>query len=554
MKTRGHILVAFVIMLACVTYFLWREHQTAGAFGFPIDDAWIHAQFARNIALGHGFSYSPGVPASGSTAPLWTIVSAGGYLLTGNPVVYAKVLGVIFFGVAVWLVYMLVRTITSDARKALFAAVMTASLPRLIWASVSGMEITLALTLSLAGILAHILHGDARGGRQYLSTVLFGLAALVRPECAVFFAAAMIDRALASVLVRWREVAARDWLIPVVIHVAIFLVIVTPFALFSKKVGVGFLPNTAYAKALQWNRGLLAAFATGSVREAVKSFTVHPCDYFLSFLGESLRNNPVLFAFAALGFLRLTLSTPYSAGSRCRSFILPLSVVLFPLAVGVAVPFGTASYQEGRYVAPVAPLMLIVGTVGMYAAARYGARALSEAKFLGRPAKIVLERSLVWLFMVLALSVQARSVWHRGKTHALEVDNITDMQVALGRWIDQNLPDDAVLAANDIGAIAYFSERRVIDTCGLVSPAILAHWRRSRSFDSAVFSLLEEQRPGYAVLFPGRYPECLSRTSVFRPIYSVELEENIICAEDEMVVYRLDWDELASTDAAGGNP
>jgi hypothetical protein len=297
MKARGHILIALAVMLACVFYFLWREHQ-AGAFGFPLDDAWIHAQFARNVALGHGFSHNPGVPTSGSTSPLWTVISAGGHLLTGDPVVYAKALGIVFLGVAVWLVYMIVRTITSDVREALFAAVVTASLSRLVWASVSGMEITLAVMLSLAGILAHIIFSDSRGARQYVSTVLFGLAALARPECAVFFAAAMIDRVLRNVLVQWRELATREWFVPVMIHVAIFVAMVAPFAVFSKTVGIGFLPNTAYAKAIHWNRGLVAALATGNLPEVLRSFTVRPCDYFLSFLVESLRNNPVLFVFA----------------------------------------------------------------------------------------------------------------------------------------------------------------------------------------------------------------------------------------------------------------
>ena len=337
--------------------------------------------------------------------------------------------------------------------------------------------------------------------------------------------------------------AARSWIVPVLVHLAIFVVIVAPFALFSKASGVGFLPNTAYVKAIHWNRGLIAALASGNLLELARSFTVRPYDYVLSFLEESLRNNPVLFAFTSFGFLKLTLSTPYSATGRYRSFILPISVVLFPLAVGIVVPFGTASYQEGRYVAPVAPLMLIMGTIGMYEAARYGAQALSEAKFMGRPARVVLERSLVWLFMIMALSFQARSAWYRAKMYALEVSNINEMHVALGHWVDDHLPMGAVIAANDIGGLAYFSNRRVIDVCGLVSPDAIAYWRESRSTDGAAYALMRQHRADYAVLFPEWYPACVGRTDVFVPLHSVRLQRNVICGGDEMVVYRLEWGE-----------
>jgi len=541
-------ITAIAAMLLCAAYYLWREHSLTCAFGFPLDDSWIHAQFARNLALGRGFSYNPGVPASGSTAPLWTLVCATGYLISGDPVLSAKLLGLLFLGFAVGFVYLIVRTVSDDAREALFAAVVVASLPRMIWASLSGMEVTLAVTLTLAGIFAHIAYGALRDRRQYLSTVLLGLAALARPECAVFFAAAMIDRALASVLIRWREIAAREWLVPVLIHVVLFAAVVSPFVLFSRRFGIGFMPNTAYAKALLWGRGLIAALAQANLREAVRSFTVRPFDYFVSFLAESLRDNPVLFVLGGFGFLRLVLDVPYADGSRYRSFIIPLAAMLFPVAIGVFVPFGTAGYQEGRYSAPAAPLVLIIGTVGLYAAARYGARIFSRAKLMGAPAKVVLERSLIWLFMFLAVCAQGRGVWVHGKTYAKEVGNIEDMQVSLGRWIDQNLPRDAVIAVNDIGAIGYFSGRTLLDTVGLISPEVLGYLRRGLSPDEAMYSFLETKRPDYAVLFPNWYPESVRRTSVFEPIHEVRLTENLVCGGDVMVVYRLNWGEAGRTD------
>jgi hypothetical protein len=358
----------------------------------------------------------------------------------------------------------------------------------------------------------------------------------------------MLDRALSATIIRWRELAARDWLIPVVVHVALFLAIISPFLLFSRVFGVGFLPNTAYAKALLWGRGLIYALATGSAAELARSFTVHPFDYYLSFLQESLSNNPILFVFSSFGFLSLVLSIPYAEDSRSKTFIVPLSVIIFPLAIGVIVPFGTASYQEGRYAAPVAPLMIIIGTIGLYEAARYGARILSQAKFMGRPATVVMERSLIWLFMALALAAQFRTAWYRGKNYGQEVSNIEEMQVALGKWIDVELPENATLAVNDVGAIAYFSQRRVLDTVGLISPEVLKYLETYKPRDAAVFEFLEDERPDYAVLFPDWYPRMVAERRLFEPIHHVRLENNVICGGDDMVVYVLRWDQFEEED------
>ncbi len=531
-------------MAVFVAYFLWREYSIAGAFGFPLDDSWIHAQFARNLALGHGFSYNPGIPVSGSTAPLWTLVSATGYLVGGDPVLAAKVLGVLFLGLSVYFTYVLVKAISGDLREALFAAVLVATLPRLVWASLSGMEVTLAVLLVLAGVMAHVLYTAPGDRRQYIATVAFGLATLARPECAVFFVAALLDRVLTSQLIKWRELATRDWIVPFAAHIGVFMLVVAPFMLFSKRFGIGFLPNTAYAKACQWNAGLIAAISGRNLTELVRSFTVRPFDYFMSFLHESLDNNPVLFVFAGFGMLRMLFSLPYDEASRYRSFLIPLSLVLFPIAIGIVVPFGTASYQEGRYIAPVAPLVLIAGTVGMYGAAAYAARIFSEAKFMGRPARIVLERALLWVFIATALLVQVRSGWFRGRLYGREVANIQQMQVDVGKWLEFHTPRDAVVAANDIGAVAYFSRREVLDTCGLISPEVLEHLRPGQRRDEAVYKFLESTRPDYAVLFPEWYPSLIDRDWIFERIYSAAIEDNVICGGSELVVYRMNWDNI----------
>src|SRR6188508_1482835 len=91
-------------VVACLVY-LGAELFLVGGLGFPLDDSWIHLQFARNLAAGRGLSYNPGELVTGSTAPLWTALLALLLPLPGSVVVWTKLLGVLLYlgGIdAVW--------------------------------------------------------------------------------------------------------------------------------------------------------------------------------------------------------------------------------------------------------------------------------------------------------------------------------------------------------------------------------------------------------------------------------------------------------------------
>jgi len=47
---------------------------------------------------------------------------------------------------------------------------------------------------------------------------------------------------------------------------------------------------------------------------------------------------------------------------------------------------------------------------------------------------------------------------------------VQDCFYGTGEWLRDNTPPDAVIAALDIGALGYASERRILDLAGLVSP------------------------------------------------------------------------------------
>src|SRR4030067_1070587 len=72
-------------------YLAWS--QRTYRLGFPLDDAWIHQTYARNLAQRGEWAFLPGRPSAGSTSPLWTILLAVGHALRTDPRAWAYLLG-----------------------------------------------------------------------------------------------------------------------------------------------------------------------------------------------------------------------------------------------------------------------------------------------------------------------------------------------------------------------------------------------------------------------------------------------------------------------------
>ena len=95
-----------LLLLLLLGVFLQTELRlTDDRLGVPLDDAWIHYQFARTLAQGDGFSYNPGEPTPGSTAPLWTLMLAGVGLFTTDLLIPSLILSALFLLLTVWLTY-----------------------------------------------------------------------------------------------------------------------------------------------------------------------------------------------------------------------------------------------------------------------------------------------------------------------------------------------------------------------------------------------------------------------------------------------------------------
>ena len=185
--------------------------------GFPLDDSWIHLVFARSLAAGEGLSYGGGAPVPGSTAPLWTALLALLSALPGSIFLWAKLAGIAAHAAATERVFAIGRALGLSSARATAAAALAAAAGWLAWSAVSGMEVSLFVWLSLAGLARHV-EERQEPSLPAVSLLLFGLAALARPEGLLLLALALADRLLLPVagaagelrLARppWRRLAA----------------------------------------------------------------------------------------------------------------------------------------------------------------------------------------------------------------------------------------------------------------------------------------------------------------------------------------------------------
>lgn len=526
-------------LLACLLYLGAEASVLSGDLGFPLDDSWIHLQFARNLAHGDGLSYNPGERVTGSTAPLWTALLALLFYLPGNVVLWTKALGLALHLASLSAIWRLGRELHLSEVGASVATGFAAATSWLVWSALSGMEVPLFVLLSVGGMVLH-LRERREPGRPPLSLGIFGLAILARPEGALLLVLAFLDRLLvgfgrrapedapeavasagtetagASGDLFWRPPSWRPFAAGLPLAVAS----VAGPLLFYKVVGGHFLPTTFSAKGADLH-GLLPDL-----------------QYAAAILSIVFRAVPWLTLLAGAGVLALV----ERLGGRRDSGLLPaLWMIALPLAYSTISPTGRGllAGNFGRYYFPLLPVLIVLGVLGAErTAVAIGARVGlgKSGSGAGLPLRAILLALLAWPTLA--------GLWRGSLLYAQNVANVQDSDVRIARWLAPRLPADATLAVNDIGAVKFLLPNRVIDLVGIASPEIrveaAAEMRKGLDFESAMLVAIERRRPDYLIVFPTWFP-VVTRDPRFRLIASLEIPNNITMGDNRLGVWATPW-------------
>ena len=179
-----------------------------GTLLMPLDDTYIHFQYARQMAQGDPYIYNPGdEPTSGATSFLYTPLLAVGYFVGFHDLslaYWAIGVGSLLFLLSAWLIYHLVLAAFPPDKlshvsniTALILSLAFVINGAFAWAAFSGMETMLFV---FAVLLALYTYSQDKFRNAALAG---GFAALVRPEGAVV--AGMMGIALLMRLIRQKQ-------------------------------------------------------------------------------------------------------------------------------------------------------------------------------------------------------------------------------------------------------------------------------------------------------------------------------------------------------------
>jgi hypothetical protein len=481
-------LLVFAACAAIVVSLYAGVAAARGHSGYPLDDAWIHQTYARNWAETGQLAYVVDLPSAGSTAPLWTLLLSVAYRLQIDPYGWALLLGMITLALSAWLLSRLADQLLPNRSVVSWLVGLACVFEwHLIWAAASGMETLLFIAFALA--LIDRLWAESPG---WIIGALGGLLILTRPEGLLLFALV-----LGVMLIR----SGRAGAIEVVKAVVAFLIVLAPGAYFNLQASGSIFPNTFYAKQSEYG-------------ELMSTLPI-----WLTSIGN------MLIAPLAGGLLLLIPGLVWWMFDQrhdwCRRerwmWWLPLVWMFAHCAVyALRLP---VSYQHGRYLLPIIPIVLLYGIVGTVVLLdRVKARS-------NKPLARLLRRVYALTIMV----VFALYVPIGAAAFTTDVAIINGEMVAVAQWFDRNTPPDAIIAAHDIGAMGYFTRRPILDLAGLISPEVIPFIRD----EAKLGEWMQAKGAQYFVTFPGWYPQLATR---WPPVFA----GNSAFSPEHLTVYALD--------------
>ncbi len=421
------------------------------ADGFT-DDGYIHIQYARNIVEHGEYSFNPGEVSFGTTSPLWVMVQAAFATFVGtgeNLIVTSRIMSWLCGFLSIAAMFFLARMLGLGVLMSFCASLVLASHTWFVrWTALS-METSAAVLAIIAVGIVSVKAFDSRRHAALLGFFM-ALSALVRPEAYLLFPVY-----IGVVILRGRRNDAGC----VARTVVMSALLLGPWLVFAKYHIGRFLPNTAGAK----SGGLI----------------LDPTTFIKKFL-------PIVkIVGSAEGVLALIVVATLVLCARRTRILSDTHRFLLLWVIALPVAYVVFDIQVlSRYMLLTTPFVIVLGLSALEEwIERYGIEWTRRVVPVA-VAVITLAINVAFYFTVVVPPSRAFT------------EDLTFNLKELGTYINANSSEDAVVAAADIGYLAFYSKRWVLDLGGLVDNETLA-LRETNTYEEIVDKGLYLDLPKY---------------------------------------------------------
>ena len=421
--------------------------------GFVQDDAYITYRYARNLAAGEGFVYNAGEHVLGTSTPLYALTIALCAKVTALPIPkIGHAIGLVSLWIATFALHKL-----GTSRGVTFSAVTSLlflSSPFL--RHMVGMEAFFLLAILLLAIWAY-----ARE-RLWIASILVGALVLTRYEM-VFFGAML---------------AFADW----------FRLRRRPIWLWQAAAGIG-----------AWLIYATLSFGSPIPLSGIAKLVSARVPFVIGFLfygSHFTREVGWLGAQAFLllvGIVSLLLRRDVH---RVYGLLLVWSVAYFLLAA-----FFAGSFPW--YYGPLLPGIAIATARGTEYLAGFPSLHRTATRL---PERVNMVRRVPFLLLSGALLMTNFAFWIRDwrSYRGGAFDHRFEAFREVSSWLRERMADGETLAASEIGYIGYFTNIKIVDLHGLVTPSV--HPWLAQGLESTTSRVIEHYSPTYVLIETGEAP------------------------------------------------
>ncbi len=510
-------------------YQFFARERVLGTWSAPLDDVFIHFDFARETARGHPFQWSEGAGySSGGTSLLYPFVLAAGYAL-GFRKLELMAWAAIIACVGVFALLVAARRLCVGLPRAVSYLFPPGVLcvGALDWSLFSGMEVALFLALWGGALIAWddlSIAARAPGralGKPASVLGLWGACVVAtRPEGA---AALIVLAGSAIWLARAR--GAREVLKLLFLSGAPAFLVLLAHGLANRALTGESTAAGALVK-LEMNHPFMTPQAVWDA-------------WLFHFKYQVLRVTQYHFAdVPAFGWIAWALAAAplFFRNTRRTALVLWASVLSWMMIVALN---GQVRWQNERYTMPAVAWLLMASSLGLGTLLSHTVRTRLRWSLATSSLALV----ATGFFIAHQLPRFREQVWFFGRASR----NILDQHLTAGALIRQDpaLQSKRVLVG-DAGAIPYASDVPALDVIGLGGYRGLPFARATRTNIAAAIELIERipaaERPDLLAIYPGWWSDFPLWFGT--RVAEVPVRGNVICGGASKVLYRPRWEPL----------